>query len=181
MRAADRRYGFLRWVREGRTGSGARSVFLFRTSCRPCHGLSILTAVVRRFPDSVTVAGDSEFLAGGMRRWLLGDNYRKEWSVPLKVKVFDMTGWTPLERGGGNETRSLRIVNAQGVSYVLRGVKKYVTTDALPAMLTGRQICERPRDGWRIGVLSLCLFVDAASGAGHAGAACQPADGVCAG
>ncbi|HEY4110391.1 BamA/TamA family outer membrane protein [Puia sp.] len=95
------------------------------------------TAIVRSFPDSVTVTGDSEFLAGGFKRWLLGRNYRKEWAAPIKVKVFDMTGWTPLERGGGLQTRSLRMVNAKGEQYVLRGVKKYVTNEALPVALQG--------------------------------------------
>jgi hypothetical protein len=93
--------------------------------------------IVRSFPDSVTAVGDAEFKAGGLKRFLLGANYRKEWSVPVRVKVFDMTGWTPLERGGGNQTRSLRMVNAAGESYVLRGVKKYVTENALPVALQG--------------------------------------------
>lgn len=97
------------------------------------------TAIVASFPDSVTAVGDSEFLAGSFKRFLLGANYRKEWSVPIRVKVFDMTGWTPLQRGGGNQTRSLRMENARGVSYVLRGVKKYVTDNALPEVLQGDQ------------------------------------------
>ena len=93
--------------------------------------------VVQSFPDSMTAAGDSQFLAGGLKRSLMGTNYRKEWSIPIKVKVFDMTGWKPIQRGGGNETRSLRMENAQGVPYVLRGVKKYVTDGALPVSLAG--------------------------------------------
>jgi hypothetical protein len=92
-------------------------------------------AAVHSFPDSVTVAADSQFLAGGFKRFLLGNNYRREWAVPMRVKVFDMTGWTPLHRGGGMETRSLHIVDPQGVQYVLRGVKKYVTEGALPVLL----------------------------------------------
>lgn len=97
-------------------------------------------AIVRSFPDSVTAVGDSEFLAGRFHRFLLGANYRKEWAAPVRVKVFDMTGWTPLERGGGTETRSLRIADANGKQYVLRGVKKYVTDLALPTALYGDQL-----------------------------------------
>jgi hypothetical protein len=96
-------------------------------------------AIVRSFPDSVMVVADSQFLAGGFKRWLLGSNYRKEWATPFKVKVMDMTGWTPLERGGGLETRSLRMVNAEGKQYTIRGVKKYVTDAALPVALQGDQ------------------------------------------
>ena len=93
--------------------------------------------IVGSFPDSVTAVGYSGFLAGGFKRWLLGANYRKEWAVPVRVKVFDMTGWTPLQRGGGTQTRSLRLKNAQGQEYVLRGVEKYVTDAALPVALVG--------------------------------------------
>jgi hypothetical protein len=94
--------------------------------------------LVKSFPDSVTAVGYPSFLAaGGFKRWLLGGNYRKEWAVPVRVKVFDMTGWTPLQRGGGFQTRSLRIKNAEGREYVLRGVKKYVTDAALPVALQG--------------------------------------------
>ncbi|HVU94987.1 MAG TPA: BamA/TamA family outer membrane protein [Puia sp.] len=95
------------------------------------------TAIVRNFPDSVTAVGDPEFLAGGFKRWLLGPNYRKEWAAPIKVKVFDMTGWTPLQRGGGSQTRSLRILAPDGKQYVLRGVKKYVDDRALPEAVQG--------------------------------------------
>jgi hypothetical protein len=96
-------------------------------------------SAVRSFPDSVTVAADAAFLSGGFKHLWLGRNYRLEWAIPVKVKVFDMTGWTPVERGGGTQTRSLRIVNSQGVSYVLRGVRKYVTANALPVALQGDQ------------------------------------------
>jgi hypothetical protein len=103
----------------------------------PAH--ADVATVVRNFPDSMTAAPDSEFLSGGMHRWLLGTNYRKEWSVPVKAKVFDMTGWTPLQRGGGTQTLSLRIKSSEGKEYVLRGVKKYVTDLALPDALQGDQ------------------------------------------
>ncbi len=94
-------------------------------------------ALARTFPDSVTVTPASYFLAGGLKRFLIGDNYRKEWAAPVRVKVFDLTGWKPLQRGGGTETRSLRLENAAGTQYVLRGVEKYITDAALPQALVG--------------------------------------------
>ena len=111
----------------------------YMTALAPLRPKMELPEVVKRFPDSVTMPGDSEFEAGGLKRLLLGSNYRKEWSVPIRVKVFDMTGWTPVQRGGGTETKGLRMVNGQGVSFALRGVKKYVTDEALPATLAGDQ------------------------------------------
>ncbi len=111
----------------------------YSVSLAPLRPKLEVAEAVKRFPDSVTVVGDPEFQAGGLKRFFLGSNYRKEWSTPIKVKVFDMTGWTPVQRGGGMETRGLRMVNAQGESYALRGVKKYVTDGALPVSLVGDQ------------------------------------------
>ena len=92
---------------------------------------------VKTFPDSVTVVAYPGFKAGGFKKWLLGSNYRVEWGTPVRVKVFDMNGWTPIQRGGGLQTRSLRMKNPQGEEFVLRGVRKYVTDAALPASLKG--------------------------------------------
>jgi hypothetical protein len=129
-------------------------------------------AAVRSFPDSVTVAADAGFLSGVFKHLWLGGNYRQEWAVPVKVKVFDMTGWTPVERGGGTQTRSLRIVNSQGVSYVLRGVRKYVTEGALPAALQGDQfVMDLVTDGVSASYPYACLSVPplaAALGVPHA-------------
>src|SRR3984957_10342200 len=94
-------------------------------------------ALARTFPDSVTVTPAAYFLAGGLKRFLIGANYRKEWAAPVRVKVLDLTGWKPLQRGGGTETRSLRLENAAGTQYVLRGVEKYITDAALPQALVG--------------------------------------------
>ncbi len=118
------------------------------------------TATVRSFPDSVTVVADSEFLSGRFKHLWLGRNYRQEWAVPVKVKVFDMTGWTPVERGGGNQTRSLHITNPQGVPYVLRGVKKFVTENALPVALQGDQfVMDLVTDGVSASYPYACLSV----------------------
>ena len=119
-------------------GGGARP--FYSVALPPLKPRVDTQTIVRSFPDSVSVAGDSEFLAGGFKRWLLGSTYRKEWSVPIRVKVFDMTGWTPLQRGGGTETRSLRMTDPNGTQYVLRAVRKYVSDLALPTALAGDQL-----------------------------------------
>jgi len=102
---------------------------------------------VGKYPDSVTVAGYTGFKASAFKRMLLGANYRKEWAVPVRVPVFDLSGWTPLQRGGGNQTRSLRIEGPNGEQYVLRGVQKYVKDDALPQALRGTFVKDLVADG----------------------------------
>ncbi|HVW61264.1 MAG TPA: BamA/TamA family outer membrane protein, partial [Puia sp.] len=97
-----------------------------------------VTEAVAKFPDSMTVVAYKGFAeAGGMKRFWLGANYRKEWATPIRVPVFDMTGWKPLQRGGGTQTRSLRLENADGTEYVLRGVQKYIKDEAIPQALQG--------------------------------------------
>jgi len=118
-------------------GAGSLDQSFYTAAVPPLLPHVDTTAIVRNFPDSVTAVGDPEFLAGGFKRWLLGPNYRKEWAAPIKAKVFDMTGWTPLQRGGGSQTRSLRMLAPDGKQYVLRGVKKYVDDRALPEAVQG--------------------------------------------
>ncbi|HMH21897.1 MAG TPA: BamA/TamA family outer membrane protein [Puia sp.] len=106
-----------------------------------------VATVAASFPDSVTVVGDAHFGAGPVKKFFFGANYRKEWGTPVRVKVFDMSGWTPLRRGGGLQTRSLRLENKDGKQYVIRGVKKYVTDAALPAELQGTFVKDIVSDG----------------------------------
>jgi len=64
------------------------------------------TATVGR--DSVTIVAGPDFAAGGFHRWLLGDNYREEWTTPIKVPVLDLHsfggGLKPTKKGGGAQT-----------------------------------------------------------------------------
>lgn len=119
----------------------------------------------KAFPDSVTVTPAPYFQAGGFKRFLLGGNYRKEWATPVRVKVFDMTGWEPLRRGGGMQTRSLRLRGTDGKEYVLRSVEKYVSDAALPEEFRGTFVKDLVSDGvsasYPFAALSIPPFADA--------------------
>ena len=62
-------------------------------------------------------------------RFLFGEGYRKLWAAPVKVKVFDISkekgGLKILQRGGGLQTKSLRLQDASGREWVLRSIQKY--------------------------------------------------------
>lgn len=102
-------------------------------------------------PDSALFPGYSGFHAGAFKRWLLGSNYRAEWQAPVKVPVLDITkqfgGIKPLQRGGGHQTKSLRMADSAGNEYVLRSVDKNPTEAALPEALRGTFVIDLVKDG----------------------------------
>lgn len=85
---------------------------------------------IRTYPDYDKV---SKF-----HRFLFGENYRKEYAAETQVPVIRLSsikgGLSPLQRGGGNQTHSLRLVDKQGKEWVLRTVEKYPEV-LLPAEL----------------------------------------------
>ena len=89
------------------------------------------------FSDSVVITSASlDYNANNFTRWLMGDNYRDEWAQKVDLPVFDIGkvkgGLKVLQQGGGFQTRSLRLADAQGKEYVLRSVEKY-PANTLPA------------------------------------------------
>lgn len=80
--------------------------------------------------DSITVAIAPAYdEVGKTHRTFLGENYRKLWATPVKVRVLHLAkeqgGLSIVKLGGGNQTRSLRLVDKQGKEWVLRTIQKY--------------------------------------------------------
>jgi hypothetical protein len=75
-------------------------------------------------PDSVTVIPGPEYQAGWLHRVLFGEHYRDLWATPMKVKVLNLEGFTPVKMGGGYQTKSLRLKGSDGKLYVFRSVNK---------------------------------------------------------
>ncbi|RFM30203.1 BamA/TamA family outer membrane protein [Deminuibacter soli] len=91
------------------------------------------------YPDSVRVAPFAAY--DSVSRWhrsMFGENYRKEWSTPAMLPVFKLSvtngGFTPLQRGGGHQTKSLRLRDKEGKEWVLRTIQKNPEA-ALPDVL----------------------------------------------
>lgn len=81
------------------------------------------------FKDSVLVKASNLYAnPNGIKRLVLGQNYRKEWSTPVKMRVFKIKeergGMKIVKKGGGMQTRSLRLVDSSGREWVLRTVDK---------------------------------------------------------
>lgn len=91
------------------------------------------------FSDStVTVVASKKYEGDkGKHRWL-GKNYRDVWSTPVEVDVFDLGyehgGLEVIKKGGGMQTKSLRLEANDGKQYVLRSIEKY-PENAIPTAL----------------------------------------------
>ncbi len=88
--------------------------------------------------DTVEVKISEIYNKGKFHRLLMGDNYRNIWNATVKLPVFDIGrekgGLSIIKRGGGMQTRSIRLEDKNGKQYVLRSVNKYVEK-ALPQNL----------------------------------------------
>jgi len=92
--------------------------------------LSLFAQQQTRIGDSVTVAIAPEYdQVSKVHRDFLGENYRKLWALPVKMRVLDISkerGGLKIDKlGGGNQTRSIRFVDPQGKEWVLRTIQKY--------------------------------------------------------
>ena len=78
--------------------------------------------------DSISVPGSTLFKINGGKKFWMGANYRREWLTPIKVPVINLAtesgGLTPVKRGGGKQTRSLRLKDANGKEYNFRSIQK---------------------------------------------------------
>jgi hypothetical protein len=84
--------------------------------------------------DSIVVQVHPSYdKVGKFRRLFFGENYRKEWAAPTTLPVIRVSqfqgGLTPLQRGGGMQSKSLRLADKTGKEWVIRSVEK--SPDAL--------------------------------------------------
>lgn len=91
------------------------------------------------FSDSTLyVAASAKYVGkNGTHRWL-GKNYRDVWGTPIEVNLFDIGkehgGLSVVKKGGGMQTKSLRLEATDGRQYVLRSIEKY-PENAIPTAL----------------------------------------------
>lgn len=101
-----------------------------------CTGVSLYSQ------DSVIVPASTKYInCSPFRILFVGKNYRQEWSIPVKMPVFhlgtEQGGFTIKELGGGQQTKSLRLLDKNGQEWVLRTADKDVG-GALAATLKNR-------------------------------------------
>ena len=130
-----------------------RRAVLSATTGTLCLGVTLLTASPavggaqtmvpnvdgRAALQSIDTSLGGRYRAGGFR-FLFGTRYRTLWSRPVRVTVLDLGtfagGLRPLERAGDRRSRSLRLLGADGRTYLLRPVDSYAGV-RLPPELEG--------------------------------------------
>src|SRR4051812_36097121 len=97
----------------------------------------------------IKVAPGPEYRASGIHRLLLGREYRELWVTPVSVPVLDLAtfagGVEPLSRGGGQQTKSLRLRAKDGREFFFRSVDKDPSA-TLPPELRGTVAGQVVRD-----------------------------------
>ncbi|WP_462254196.1 BamA/TamA family outer membrane protein [Ekhidna sp.] len=91
------------------------------------------------FSDStITVVASKKYEGTKGKYTWLGKNYREVWSTPVEVDVMDISnekgGLKVLKKGGGMQTKSLRLEAEDGKQYVLRSIEKYPENAIPPAL-----------------------------------------------
>lgn len=84
---------------------------------------------IMHFEDSVTVAIDTNYQdVSSFHKFIGGRNYRKQWAVPVHLKVFRIDkengGYSIDGIGGGKQTKSLSLRDKKGNKWKLRTVDK---------------------------------------------------------
>lgn len=77
---------------------------------------------------SASIYADDEVDASGFRKWLWGDRYRRYYSTKVTVPTVRLDtlfgGLVPIRKGGGNQSKSLRLEDKNGAQYVMRALRK---------------------------------------------------------
>ncbi len=95
---------------------------------RPSLELPEQTPYTFASKGTVSAAANPDYETGAFGRFFLGKHYRRVWAMPVSVPVIDLEktagGLTPLKKGGGLQTMSLRLIGEDGDQYVLRSIDK---------------------------------------------------------
>ena len=101
--------------------------------------------------DSISVAGNPSFKINGSKKFWMGKNYRLEWRTPIRVPVLNLSteygGLTPVKKGGGKQTKNLRLEDANGREYSLRSVEKFITAKTIPGQIESEAAADLINDG----------------------------------
>ena len=107
---------------------GRLTVLLLGLSLAASAGGAQSPAPSLRPGDTATVAPGARYRAGWFHRALFGAHYRDLWATPIHIPVLDLQhfsgGLKPTRRGGGKQTKTLRLESADGRKWAFRSIDK---------------------------------------------------------
>ncbi|HVW96894.1 MAG TPA: BamA/TamA family outer membrane protein [Mucilaginibacter sp.] len=95
-----------------------------------CYPVGKAAGQTKPQSDSIKTAIEPVYdSVGKVHRFFFGESYRKLWAQPVNIRIFHISkekgGLKILQRGGGMQTKSLRLVDPEGHEWVLRTIQKY--------------------------------------------------------
>ncbi len=96
--------------------------------------------------DSIKAAiyTQEETTKSKLHKLLWGDRFRKHYSVPVQVKTVNLDtlfgGLSPVRKGGGTQSRTLRLEAKDGKQYVMRAMKKNASQYIQAAMFKDQYV-----------------------------------------
>lgn len=86
----------------------------------------------------VKIAPGKQYEAGAFHRFFFGDHWRDLWTTPIEVEVLNLEkfdgGLIPIKKGGGMQTKSLRLLSGNNKVWKFRSMNKY-PSKILPKVL----------------------------------------------
>ncbi len=83
-----------------------------------------------------TIRAGAEYKKSNFHQWLWGRNRRREWTTPVTVPVLwldkEKEKLIPYKKGGGNESKTLRLKSTGGKEYTLHSINKSRSDVVLP-------------------------------------------------
>ncbi|PHN95364.1 phosphoesterase [Maribacter sp. 6B07] len=111
-------------------GENNNEEFLFTNEVLPPTQVTFEAELSVSFPDSVeaSVYTDNEIEKSRFYKGIWGERYRKYYGTKVKVPTVRldslMGGLEPVKKGGGHQSKSLRLRAKDGREYVMRALKK---------------------------------------------------------
>src|ERR1051326_744642 len=144
----------------------AKCLFLFLSSPISAQNTTDTNKIEKDVPF-VKVAANPKLKGNGIKIFLVGRNYRKEWTEPVKMPFlsFHVARLTAEKEGGGKETRSLHIKDSAEKKWTLRSVEKFpenVTPQEIRKTVAEKLVEDGISASYPYGALSMGVLSNAA-------------------
>ncbi len=136
---------------------------LYKTALFSPNEKPNITNYPSQFPASVkaSVYAKDETEKSGTHKFLFGERFRDLYSTEVEAPTVNLDtlfgGLKPVRKGGGNQSKSLRLEDSQGTQYVMRALRKNAT-QYLQAILFKDQYIEGKFDNTAVEDLLLDVF-----------------------